>query len=142
MGWVRWREPLAFCAHRTSPVQTRTWPPSSAFLLSPTGTCQECMLSLDCSRCGEVCYTQSSLFPGVLDSAPRPPLTIMILLSPASGYCLSSSHGHLPGPHLSLSLSVSMDQLLAVHKGSLRPALLLLCQPKAPGCQHAFCRSQ
>lgn len=72
-----------------------SFPPSS-----PTGTCQECLLSLDGSLLGEVSYAQSNLPHWGLDSAPCPPVTVTILLSSESEYCLSAGHWHLPEPHL------------------------------------------
>lgn len=75
------------------------------------------MLSLGCSLLGEVCYTQSNLFPRGLDSAPSQHVTIMILMSTDYEYCLSPGYEHLPELYLSLStLLISMDQLLAIHR--------------------------
>lgn len=92
------REPLASVASWISADYLDfqlSFPPSS-----PAGACQECLLSLDSSLLGEVSYARPNL-PRGLDSAPCPPVTVTILLSSESEYCLSAGHWHLPEPHLS-----------------------------------------
>lgn len=98
---MHWREPLASLASWISADYLDfqlSFSPSS-----PTGTCQECLLSRDGSLLGEVSYAWSSLppTPRGLDSAPCLPVTVMILLASESEYCLSAGHWHLPEPHLS-----------------------------------------